>query len=509
MILVHPPVAKPSEPPPGIARLAGCLKRHGLSCVLLDANLEAILYLLGLPIQSPDTWTSRAVRHLSRYRRELRHPAGYENPDRYRQAVLHLNRILTGAGCIRGVRLSLANYADPSLSPLRSGDLLRSAEEHERSLFHPYFAPRLREILEGGEHREIGFSLNYLSQALPTFAMAGYVRSRYPSVRIFMGGGLVGSWVKRGSWSNPFAGLVDDMVEGPGEQRLVSLLGGSYEPGADVPDYDPFLDTRYFAPGFVLPFSTSQGCYWSRCRFCPEEAEGIGYNPLPPARALGEASMLAARTRASLVHFVDNALSPAFLKEIARSGFQTPWYGFVRATSLLADGSFLRALKRSGCLMLKLGIESGSQEVLDRLQKGIDLDTVSRLLKGLRSAGIGTYVYLLFGTPPEDREKAGQTLSFTARHSEEIDFLNVAVFNMPICSGEAEKYGTSPFYEADLSLYTAFAHPLGWDRGAVRIFLDKEFIRHPAIGPILRRDPPLFTSNHAPFFVRSPPGMLG
>jgi hypothetical protein len=35
----------------------------------------------------------------------------------------------------------------------------------------------------------------------------------------------------------------------------------------------------------------------------------------------------------------------------------------------------------------------------------------------------------------------------------------------------------------------------------IRQFLDKEFRRHPAIAPILRRDPPVFTSNHAPFFV--------
>ena len=59
-----------------------------------------------------------------------------------------------------------------------------------------------------------------------------------------------------------------------------------------------------------------------------------------------------------------------------------------------------------------------------------------------------------------------------------------------------------PFYDGDLSLYTDFVHPKGWNRGLVRNFLDREFKRHPAVAAILRRDPPLFTSNHAPFFVR-------
>lgn len=151
--------------------------------------------------------------------------------------------------------------------------------------------------------------------------------------------------------------------------------------------------------------------------------------------------------------------------------------------------------------MLKLGLESGDQGVLDRLHKGVDLATAARALRSLREAGIAVYAYLLFGTPAETEEAARRTLAFVAEHREEIGFLNLAVFNMPISGDEADAYGTAPFYEGDLSLYTAFRHPRGWDRKQVRRFLDREFTRHPAVAPILRRDPPVFTSNHAPFFV--------
>jgi len=63
---------------------------------------------------------------------------------------------------------------------------------------------------------------------------------------------------------------------------------------------------------------------------------------------------------------------------------------------------------------------------------------------------------------------------------------------------------TAPFYEGDLSLYRRFSHPRGWNRADVRRFLEREFRRHPALTPILQRDPPFFTSNHAPFFVMTP-----
>lgn len=149
--------------------------------------------------------------------------------------------------------------------------------------------------------------------------------------------------------------------------------------------------------------------------------------------------------------------------------------------------------------MIKLGLESGSQAVLDRLDKGIELETASQALKTLKGAGIATYVYLLFGTPAETLDDARKTLDFVVRHSEYIDFLNVAVFNLP--AGSAAELQTRSFYDADLSLYEDFVHPQGWTRSLVRRFLDREFRRHPAVAAILRNDPPVFTSNHASFMV--------
>jgi hypothetical protein len=83
------------------------------------------------------------------------------------------------------------------------------------------------------------------------------------------------------------------------------------------------------------------------------------------------------------------------------------------------------------------------------------------------------------------------------QHAGQIGFLNLAIFNMPAFGDEATDYATEPFYEGDLQLYTSFTHPAGWERGKVRRFLSQEFVRHPAIATIVRRDPPLFTSNHA------------
>src|SRR5208283_1722528 len=101
---------------------------------------------------------------------------------------------------------------------------------------------------------------------------------------------------------------------------------------------------------------------------------------------------------------------------------------------------------------------------------------------------------------PETPEAAMRTLEYATAHHKNIDFLNLAIFNLPVNCPEADALDTRHFYEGDLSLYADFIHPRGWNRREVRSFLNKEFRRHPAIRPILLRLPRLFTSNHAPFF---------
>ena len=511
ILLIHPPVVKPCEPPAGIGKLCGVLRGEGVPVSVLDANLEGLLWLLGTSAaaESPpeDRWTARARRNYSSHLDTLRNFSSFRHLSRYRRAVSDLERLLEKADGTGAARIGLGNFRHPVLLPVRSGDLLLAAERPEENPFFPWFGKRLGECLEREAPSFVGFSLNYLSQALTTFAMIGFVRKTHPGVTVVLGGGLVTSWMSRPGWKNPFAGLADHVIAGPGEGPLLDLLSRRLA-DAFPPDYDGLPLHDYLSPGTILPYSSSRGCWWRRCVFCPERAEENPYVPVPPERAISDLAALCDKMSPALIHLLDNAVSPALLEAMAKHPPGAPWYGFARITPHLADPDFCRALKRSGCALLKLGLESGDQGVLDRLEKGIDLGEASRALKTLRQAGIPVYVYLLFGTPAEDESSARRTLDFVAEHGGCIDFLNVAVFNLPVFAASSPELETRDFYEGDLSLYRDFSHPRGWNRQQVRAFLDREFRRHPAVAPILRRDPPVFTSNHAPFFTKdfpSPP----
>ncbi len=506
ILLIYPPVAKPCEPPAGIARLSGMLNRHNVEHVMLDANLEGLLYLLSLPLPSAradNTWSKRSFKHAARNISALRDLGLYQHPDRYKRAIKDIGRILHEVAP-EGVTVGLADYTQNALMPTRSADLMFAADKPGLNPFYPYFSVRLRELFEEKKPSVVGISLNYLSQALSAFSMIGFLRREFPSVKIVLGGGLVTSWMKNLRWQDPFAGLVDHCITGPGEFQLLSLLGkNAAEERLPMPDYRSLPRTEYLSPGFILPYSASSGCYWNRCDFCPEEAEKNPYIPAPPRQVIEDLQELAARTNPLLIHLLDNAISPALLEALCSGKPAAPWYGFARVSSQLADPAFCAALKSSGCAMLKLGIESGDQGVLDALDKGIRVETASAVLKNLKKAGIATYVYLLFGTPVETEASARKTLEFTAEHSGCIDFLNLAIFNMPICGRASADQSIRTFSEGDLSLYADFRHPHGWDRRKARLFLDREFRRHAAIASILKNEVPVFTSNHAPFFANA------
>lgn len=502
MLLIYPPLAKPCEAPAGIAGLAGTLRGHGLDCTLLDANLEGQFFLLGQQPPAKDTWTKRACRGVGDNLDRLRTPEIYTNPARYQRAVADLNRVLEQVGITHRLALNLANYQDAAASPLKSADLLQLAGHPEDNIFFPWFAERLPRILEATSPQMVGFSLNYLSQAPTTFAMIGFLKRIAPNLPIVAGGGLITSWLRNPAWNNPFAELIDHLVAGPGERPLLKLLGVADNGRHHTPDFQDLHPNRYLAPGFILPYAASSGCYWNRCSFCPEKAEENPYHCLSTDTVMEDLATLCRKTRPSLIHFLDNAITPALMTRLIASPPAAPWYGFARVSPRLADPEFCQGLRRSGCLMLKLGIESGDQDVLDAMDKGIDLQMVARALTALEQAGIATYVYLLFGTPSEGVAQARKTLDFVVAHQSAITFLNLAVFNMPVASPEAADLQTHDFYEGDLSLYSDFVHPQGWGRKEIRTFLDREFKRHPAVIPILQRDPPLFTSNHAPFMSR-------
>lgn len=497
VLLIHAPVAKPGEPPAGIARLKGSLNQNGISCSVIDANIDGLYFILNQKSQATDKWSVDAYKLKERHLVQLKNKNAFKTIDHYNRIVRDINRLLYNYGEAYEYHLGLADCSHLNLSPSRSDDLIQCAEQPKKNPYYNYYSQILIPQIENEDPSILGLSINFLSQALCAFALIGILKKSFPNIKIIIGGGLVTSWIRNANWQEPFQGLVDACVDGPGEAYFLSSSSLMKYAAPDFSDLDL---NQYLSPGFVIPYNTSTGCYWRKCSFCPECAEENEYHPIPHKNVLDDINALSKTSNASLIHFLDNALAPSLLNQFIDHPLPLPWYGYVRFEKFLLDPEFCLHLKKSGCVMLKLGLESGSQSVLEQMQKGIHLEDVIQILRNLKNANISTFIYLLFGTPYESEAEALKTLTFVQNHHEGMGYINPAIFNMPISGKEAAEANIRPFSQGDLSLYTDFEHPKGWDRISIRNFLDRKFKRDPIISSILKRTPKIFTSNHAPYF---------
>jgi hypothetical protein len=501
MILIYPPVAQPAQPPAGISKLYHALASKNLPCCVVDANVEGILYLLQ---QENSNMRSNfpPYHNLKNNLQAIKNVSTYKNFDNYKRIVRQLDILLAAQSASMHSRVSLTNFVQQDKKPVDSRDLLWASENPEKNPFYSYFKSELLPQIEKCQPDMIGISIFYLSQALPAFSLIGLLKKTFAGIKIVCGGGLITSWMSRPDWRNPFSGLCDFLVAGPGEKFVQNYYGeNSVAHEIFRPDYSSFALGKYLSPGFVLPYSASSGCYWKKCSFCPETAEQNKFIAIPPARVLADIQDINHITKAEMVHFLDNAMSPALLRHLQENPLPIPWYGCARFTSELEDLDYCIALKKSGCMMLQLGLESGDQGILDQMQKGIKISSASRALQNLHRAGIGTFVYFLFGTPGESVQEARITSQFILEHHENIDFCSIAIFNLPLHGQESQNLELRPFYAGDLSLYADFEHPRGWDRKSVRHFLEGELKSNPKISGLLQKMPPYFGANHAAFFL--------
>ncbi len=530
VLLLQPPALKPAEPPLALAILLAHLRAQSLITTAIDANLAAYIYLLDgerLAARAgvvDKTNLRRALRHRSSSLGLLRSPAATQNFARYNTAVRYLNRLLSLWNSHEGdERLTLGDYQHDGLLPFNPQDLERAASGKVETLFAAYFREELLPQIVALQPRTIAISINFLHQALPGFELAGLLSRALPDALLVAGGGLITSW------QEPLRRLklrlppFDRLVFGPGETALTALAKGEMDDRytlADattisfVPDFSFARIADYFSPQPVLPLSASRGCYWQRCLFCPEAA-----SPVPPYTASRPAELpdlmrqLADNYGIRHIQLTDNAVPVNMLKTLADRADTLAglnWFGFVRFEPILEDAAFVARLAQSGCRMLQLGLESGSQPVLDRLGKGVRLESASRILDNLSAAGIASFVYIMLGTPGETEVDAERTLAFLELHADKISFLNLAIMNLPRASkllDDPRQYGittAAPIKtDAPLGLYQKFHSDSDWNRAAARRFLEKRLLGSAAIREIVNRTPPLFTSNHAVFFAGS------
>jgi anaerobic magnesium-protoporphyrin IX monomethyl ester cyclase len=155
---------------------------------------------------------------------------------------------------------------------------------------------------------------------------------------------------------------------------------------------------------FSLNMASSRGCPY-RCNWCAKPIYGQKFHCRPARSVAAEMLYLKTAFGPDQIWFADDifALSPKWTGEFANAveelGSQIPFK--MQSRCDLMTRSTIAALKRAGCAEVWMGCESGSQKILDAMDKGIRVEQVYEARELLRQHGIRACFFLQFGYPGE------------------------------------------------------------------------------------------------------------
>jgi radical SAM superfamily enzyme YgiQ (UPF0313 family) len=164
---------------------------------------------------------------------------------------------------------------------------------------------------------------------------------------------------------------------------------------------------------FSLNAISSRGCPF-HCNWCAKPVFGSQYHARSPESVAGEMQLLKTHYHPDHLWFADDifALSPSwtyrFADEVEQRSAQIPFK--MQSRCDLMTRNTVSALLRAGCAEVWMGAESGSQKVLDSMDKGIRVEEIFQARENLGKHGIRVGLFLQFGYPGETWEDIRKTI---------------------------------------------------------------------------------------------------
>lgn len=172
-------------------------------------------------------------------------------------------------------------------------------------------------------------------------------------------------------------------------------------------------DTRYMDYGYVM---TGRGCPFE-CTFCASKKVWKGHVRFrSPENVVEEVKHVHDKYDTKFFYFVDDTftLNKKRTKKICEllveSDLDISWICDTRVDTI--DEELLQLMKESGCVRVKIGVESGSERILKKVKKKITKKQIRDCVSLIKKVGIDLTIYLMIGFPTETKEEMRETLDF-------------------------------------------------------------------------------------------------
>ena len=186
-------------------------------------------------------------------------------------------------------------------------------------------------------------------------------------------------------------------------------------PAWDLVDMETYRRVWRARHGYhAMNLATTRGCPF-HCNWCAKPIYGQRYAVRSAANVVDEMLWLARQYAPDQLSIVDDVfgLQPGwidtFAETVARQGARIAFRCLMRADQI--DPHVARALAHAGCRMVWMGAESGSQRVLDAMEKGVTVEQIRGAASALQAAGVHVGMFLQFGYPGETWVDVEKTLA--------------------------------------------------------------------------------------------------
>lgn len=201
--------------------------------------------------------------------------------------------------------------------------------------------------------------------------------------------------------------LQGQMIENPVREKMRLLDDLPFPDRASIP-FEQYLNTWKKHHGLrTASISTQRGCPYT-CKWCSTAVYGQSYRRNSPERVVEEILELRDTFQVEALWFVDDVftVSHKWLSNL-HAAFQNanlsiPFECITRAERLNED--MLRLLREMGCFRIWIGAESGSQRIVDRMDRRVDLGEVQAMMRRTQELGMEAGTFLMVGYPGETHD---------------------------------------------------------------------------------------------------------
>jgi radical SAM superfamily enzyme YgiQ (UPF0313 family) len=174
---------------------------------------------------------------------------------------------------------------------------------------------------------------------------------------------------------------------------------------------------------------TARGCPY-RCRWCSHQVFGVTHRRRKPRAVVEEVEFLLATYHPDMLWIADDVFTihHGWLREYAgemhRRGLHIPFECISRADRLNPESADL--LADLGCFRIWIGSESGSQRILDAMDRGVSVEQVQTAVNLCRERGLQTGMFLMWGYEGEELQDIEATVEHVKRTEPDVFFTTVA-----------------------------------------------------------------------------------